>query len=261
MKVITIKKKNIMKTSMILVFVCMMGIFSTSFAMQHYYTVDFSTGLVTATELNVRSGPGTGFRIVTTVKKNEYIRVFAGIGDWYVVQVDGDYIGAVSKKYVKAIYPSSSNTGSSSSGSGSSSSGSGTGSTQISASMNEDEQEVFNLINKQRTNNGLQALKVNEEVQRVARIKVEDMLANNYFSHNSPTYGSPLDMLKSFKISYKTAGENIAANSSNSGAVNAWMNSSGHKANILNSSFNYTGIGVVSSVKYGKMYVQIFIGK
>ena len=68
-------------------------------------------------------------------------------------------------------------------------------------------------------------------------------------------------MLKSFKISYNTAGENIAGNSSNSGAVTAWMNSSGHRANILNSSFNQTGIGVVSSPKYGKIYVQMFIGK
>ena len=68
-------------------------------------------------------------------------------------------------------------------------------------------------------------------------------------------------MLSSFKISYKTAGENIAANSNNSDAVNAWMNSSGHKENILNSSFNYTGIGVVSSPQYGKIYVQVFIGK
>ena len=83
----------------------------------------------------------------------------------------------------------------------------------------------------------------------------------NYFDHTSPTYGSPFDMLKSFKISYKTAGENIAANSSNSGAVTSWMNSSGHKANILNNSFNYTGIGVVSSSKYGKIFVQMFIGK
>lgn len=76
-------------------------------------------------------------------------------------------------------------------------------------------------------------MKEDNEVQRVARIKAEDMVTNNYFSHTSPTYGSPFDMLKSFKISYKTAGENIAANSSNSGAVNAWMNSSGHKANIF----------------------------
>lgn len=127
--------------------------------------------------------------------------------------------------------------------------------------MNSDEKEVFDLINKQRTNNGLPALQNDSEVQRIARIKAQDMVNNNYFSHNSPTYGSPFDMMKSFKVSYKTAGENIAANSSNSSAVTAWMNSSGHKANILNSSFNYTGIGVVSSPRYGKMYVQMFIGK
>ena len=105
--------------------------------------------------------------------------------------------------------------------------------------------EIFNLINTQRTNNGLSALKIDSEVQNVARIKAKDMAENNYFSHTSPTYGSPFDMLKKFGISYKSAGENIAGNSSNQAAVTAWMNSSGHKANILNSSFNYTGIGVV----------------
>ena len=98
-------------------------------------------------------------------------------------------------------------------------------------------------------------------MQRVARIKAQDMVDNNYFAHESPIYGTPFEMLKSFKISYKTAGENIAGNSSNSGAVTAWMNSSGHKANILNGNYNYTGIGVVNSSKYGKVYVQMFIGK
>lgn len=83
---------------------------SASFGMQHYYKVDFSTGLVTASTLNVRSGPGTGYDIVTTVKKNEYIRVFAGVGTWYIVQVEGDFVGAVSSQYVKPIYPNSNNT-------------------------------------------------------------------------------------------------------------------------------------------------------
>ena len=255
MKVITIKKKSILKVIMVMTFLLMIGVFTTSFGMQHYYKVDFSTGLVTATTLNVRSGPGTGYKVVATVKKNEYIRDFAGVGDWYIVQIEGDYVGAVSKKYVKAIYPNSNNSGNTENNTGNSSG------TQTSSNMNSDEKEVFNLINQQRTNNGLSALKEDNEVQRVARIKAEDMVTNNYFSHTSPTYGSPFDMLKSFKISYKTAGENIAANSSNSGAVNAWMNSSGHKANILNSSFNYTGIGVVNSSKYGKIFVQMFIGK
>ena len=90
MKIITIKKKHILRMTMLIVFTVIVGAFSTSFGMQHYYKVDFSTGLVTASKLNVRSGPGTQYSIVATVNKNEYIRVFAGVGDWYIVQVEGD---------------------------------------------------------------------------------------------------------------------------------------------------------------------------
>lgn len=253
MKVIQVRKKTIFRLSSVILFAVIVCVFTQSFSMQHYYNVGFTTGLVTATNLNVRSGPGTNYNVVTTVKKNEYVRVFAGVGSWYIIQTDGDYIGAVSQKYIKAIYPNSS--GNNSGGSSSS------GGTSNTSSLSADEKEVFDLINEQRKKNGLAALKVDVEVQNVARIKAKDMVDNNYFSHNSPTYGSPFDMLKSFKVSYKTAGENIAGNSSNSKAVTAWMNSSGHKANILNSGFNYTGIGVVSSPKYGKVYVQLFIGK
>lgn len=254
MKIISIRKKTIFRASAILLFTMIICIFTSSFGMQHYYKVAFSTGLVTATTLNVRSGPGTNYGIVATVKKNEYIRVFAGVGEWYIVQVEGDYVGAVNKKYVKAIYPNSNNSNNSSSNNSNSNSNTNT-------TMTADEKEVFDLINKQRTQNGLSALKLDTETLRVARIKAQDMVDNNYFLHNSPTYGTPFQMLNSFKISYKTAGENIAGNSSNSAAVTAWMNSSGHKANILNSSFNYTGIGVVKGSKYGKIYVQLFLGK
>lgn len=255
MKKIKMNKKRILKISMLIVFTVTVFTVSKSFGMQSYYNVGFTTGLVTASELNVRSGPGTNYKVVATVKKNEYIRVYAGVGSWYIVQVEGDYVGAVSKKYVKAIYPNS--TGSGTSGSNTNNN---TNQTSLS-SLTADEQEVFNLINQQRANNGLSALKVDNEVQRVARIKAQDMVNNNYFSHNSPTYGSPFDMLKSFKVSYSIAGENIAGNSSNSATVTAWMNSSGHRANILNNSFNYTGVGVVAGSKYGKIYVQMFIGK
>ncbi len=116
MKVITIKKKRILKVLVVIVFVVMISKLSTSFGMQHYYKVDFSTGLVTATKLNVRSGPGTNYPIISSVNKNEYIRVFAGVGTWYIIQTNDDHVGAVSKDYIKAIYPSSSG----SSGSGSS---------------------------------------------------------------------------------------------------------------------------------------------
>lgn len=251
--VIKLKKSVLFKISVLAIMIITLSVVTISLGMDHYYNVDFTTGLVTASLLNVRSGPGTKFPIVATVKKNEYIRVFAGIGDWYVVQLDSNYIGAVSKKYIKPIYPNT--------GTGTGSNNNNSNNTTNTTSLTSDEWEVFNLINQQRSQNGLSPLKIDYEVQRVARIKAQDMVNNNYFSHTSPTYGSPFNMLNNFKVSYRTAGENIAGNSSNSAAVTAWMNSSGHKANILNSSFNYTGIGVINGSKYGKIYVQMFIGK
>ena len=221
-------------------------------AMTHYQTVGTSTGLVTTSGLNVRQGPGTNYKIVTMVYKNEYIRIFAKIGDWYVIQTEKDYIGMVSSKYVKLIYPNG-NTDSPNTTTPST--------TENNSGLTADELEVFNLINAKRTSAGLSALKIDNEVQNVARIKAQDMVDSNYFSHTSPTYGSPFDMMKNFGIKYKAAGENIAGNSSNSGAVNAWMNSEGHRANILSNNFNYTGIAVVKSPKYGKIFVQMFIGK
>ena len=107
LKIITLKKKKILQMILVFIFTFSIFKFSTSFGMQNYYKVDFATGLVTATTLNVRSGPGTQYKIVATAKKNEYIRIFAGVGDWYIVQVEGDYVGAVSKKYIKPIYPNS----------------------------------------------------------------------------------------------------------------------------------------------------------
>lgn len=219
------------------------------FAMKHYEEVDFITGMVTATALNVRTGPSTGYRVIGTVYKNEYIRVFAKIGDWYVIQTPSDQIGAVSTKYVKKITSNNSaNT-------------TVTATPSVTTNASADEIELLRLINIERTKNGLSELKFNEELLKVARDKAKDMVDNNYFSHNSPTYGSPFDMMKSYGITYKTAGENIAGNSSLQGAVNAWMNSEGHRANILSNAYNYTGIGIVESSKYGKILVQMFIGK
>ena len=246
------KKSKLVILMMAMLIIVLISGFANTFGMQHYQKVDFSTGLVTATKLNVRAGPSVNYEVITTVNKNEYIRVFAQIGSWYVIQTDKDYVGAVSKKYVKAIYPQGSSQGTNNSQSNSQ------GTT---SNISSDEQEVLNLINQQRKNAGLGELKFDSELQKVARIKAQDMVNNNYFSHTSPTYGSPFDMMKKFGISYKTAGENIAGNSTNKAAVEAWMGSPGHKANILNSSYNYTGIGVVSSPKYGKIYVQMFIGR
>lgn len=122
------------------------------------------------------------------------------------------------------------------------------------------EQEVLNLVNKERSKNNLPELKLDWEVSRVARYKSQDMCEKNYFSHTSPTYGSPFDMLKKFKISYVTAGENIAKGQKTAQAVmNSWMNSQGHRANILNKNFTKMGVGMYeknNSIYWTQLFVK-----
>lgn len=221
-------------------------------AMRNYEKVDFVTGMVTASALNVRTGPSTNYRVIGTVYKNEYIRVFAKIGDWYVIQTPSDQIGAVSTKYVKKI------TGNAGASTTTTTNKQENNSNSIATS---DEIALLKLINAERKKNGLSELAFDEELLKVARVKAKDLVDNNYFSHNSPVYGSPFEMMKSFGITYRAAGENIAGNSTLEGAVKAWMDSPGHRENILSNAYNYTGIGIVDSPKYGKVLVQMFIGR
>lgn len=131
--------------------------------------------------------------------------------------------------------------------------------TTISQSNSNYSTQVLNLVNKHRRENGLKELTLNSNLSNVAQIKANDMKSNNYFSHTSPTYGSPFDMIKQFGISYKTAGENIAKGQKTPEAVvNAWMNSEGHRANILNSNYTQMGLGYTAN---GVVYwCQMFIG-
>lgn len=121
------------------------------------------------------------------------------------------------------------------------------------------EQEVIRMINEIRVQNGLKTLSYDWELSRVARIKSQDMKDNRYFAHNSPVYGTPFQMMKNFGISYRSAGENIARGYATPQAVvNAWMNSSGHRANILNGNFTHIGVGYVAG---GNYWTQMFIRK
>ncbi|SCH54121.1 CAP domain-containing protein [Romboutsia sp. Marseille-P6047] len=123
------------------------------------------------------------------------------------------------------------------------------------------QQEVVNLVNKERAKYGLSPLKSNASLANVATIKSQDMVNKNYFSHTSPTYGSPFDMMKQFGISYRTAGENIAMGQKTpSEVVTAWMNSEGHRANILNANFTEIGIGIAQNSKGQLYWTQMFIG-
>ncbi len=117
--------------------------------------------------------------------------------------------------------------------------------------------QVVDLVNQERSKAGLKALVVDTNLQTMAQDKAMDMYKNNYFSHTSPTYGSPFDMMKTYKISYRAAGENIAKGQTSPAQVmNSWMNSSGHKANILSKNYTHIAVGYVNGI-----WVQEFIGK
>jgi len=120
-------------------------------------------------------------------------------------------------------------------------------------------QQVIDLTNQQRTKNGLPALKADTQLSGVAQKKAVDMQQNHYFSHTSPTYGSPFDMMRDFGVTYKSAGENIAQGQRTpQEVVTAWMNSEGHRKNILSANFTHIGVGFEQT---GKNWSQMFIGK
>jgi len=109
-----------------------------------------------------------------------------------------------------------------------------------------EKQAMLDLINQERSKSGVPPLKFDEKLQEMAQAKSDDMVAKSYFDHTSPTYGSPFEMMKTFGISYRSAGENLAGNVSVQAAHTALMNSPGHKANILSSSYNRIGIGITT---------------
>ncbi|MDF2614459.1 MAG: hypothetical protein K0S71_2245 [Clostridia bacterium] len=131
--------------------------------------------------------------------------------------------------------------------------------TTTNSSVSAYENKVLELVNVERQKAGLAALKMDAALSNVARMKSADMQAKKYFDHTSPTYGSPFDMMKKFGITYKTAGENIAMGQRTpEEVVKAWMNSPGHRANILKASFTHIGVGYVAN---GNYWTQMFVGR
>ncbi len=125
----------------------------------------------------------------------------------------------------------------------------------ILGSVEAKEKEVLHLVNQQRKANGLKELTLSTKLISLAEMKSKDMADKNYFSHTSPTYGTPFEMLQKYGVSYRSAGENIAKGQATSEQVmQDWLNSSGHRANILSPRFTEIGIGY-----YDKHWVQLFI--
>lgn len=130
-----------------------------------------------------------------------------------------------------------------------------------SVTINENEQIiVLEKINEKRQEYGLDSLEFREDLNLIAKQKAEDLINNNYFAHESPTYGNISNMLDENDVNYNIAGENLAGVTTVDLAIDGWMNSEAHKSNILEAKYKYTGIYVVNSKTYGKIYVQIFLG-
>jgi uncharacterized YkwD family protein len=121
------------------------------------------------------------------------------------------------------------------------------------------ESRVIELTNAERRRAGLPALQADTKLSNVAREKSRDMQQKGYFSHQSPTYGSPFDMMRDFGITYQSAGENIAKGQRTpEEVVQAWMNSEGHRKNILSGNYTHIGVGYAET---GNHWTQMFIKK
>lgn len=235
-------------------------------AVQTFEKVDFINGVVIADRLNLRSGPSTKHEVIGKFTKHKWLNVLAKIGDWYAVfDPETGKVGCVFGTYLKnSAEVNQASTGKTNVPAPAKPSASATptpSTEQQGAELSQDEKKLLDLINTERAKSNLSPLIADPELMKVARIKANDMTKNNYFSHYSPTYGSPFDMMRQFGITFKAAAENIAGNSTVEGAVSSWMKSEGHRNNIMNSNYNYTGIGISKSNKYGNVFAQMFIRK
>ncbi|MBT9172237.1 MAG: hypothetical protein DDT21_00618 [Syntrophomonadaceae bacterium] len=125
----------------------------------------------------------------------------------------------------------------------------------------ENEQRMLDLVNRDRTVNGLRPLLADPELTRLARLKSQDMITLNYFAHHSPTYGSPFEMMRAAGVTFRIAGENLAGAGTVTAAHTALMNSPGHRANILNPAYTHIGIGTGVSGRFGLVFTQLFVGR
>ncbi|MGI6129022.1 MAG: CAP domain-containing protein [bacterium] len=133
-------------------------------------------------------------------------------------------------------------------------------STPLPGKLAAEEARLFELANQARVEAGLKPLQLDMRLVETARIKSADMVSNDYFGHISPTLGSPFDQMQRAKISYRTAGENLAGAPTADSAHSGLMNSPGHRANILNPNFTHVGIGIAKGSQYGIIFTQQFIG-
>lgn len=128
------------------------------------------------------------------------------------------------------------------------------------SSLSAMEDEVLRLVNEERAKVGAAPLKRASDLDALARAHSQDMINRHFFDHNNPDGQSPFDRMRAAGISYRAAAENIAYGQRNAQAVmDAWMNSSGHRKNILNATYTEIGIGAVKNSGGTIYWTQEFV--
>lgn len=218
------------------------------------YNIPTLYGKVTAESLKIRSGLSTDNDYIGLLSKDDNVHIYGKVDNWYIIKTENNLVGAVFADYIEGSYEKEQQTLQTSANIE-------TAENISTTSLSQDEQIFFNLINNKRMEHNLPELQIDETLLNLARLKAQDIVSNKYFSHTSPTYGTIFEMLHTNNFSYSKASENIARNLNSEGAIESLMNSESHKKNILSQDFNYTGIAVVNSVDWGKVFVEIFVAK
>lgn len=211
---------------------------------------------VNVSNLNLRCGPGTEYDVIGILKKSQALKVLGQIEGWYVVwDSSSGKVGAVNGYYITFVTEDSKDDPKLPDETAPNESKP----TPTPSQISNDAQRLLTLVNAARTEKGAGTLKYSEALSKVAYDKAKDMVESNTFSHQSAIYGSPFEMMRKYGITFTAAAENIAGNQTVEGAYYAWMNSEGHRKNILNGNYTATGIGIYVSPIYGKIIVQMFI--
>ena len=200
----------------------------------------------------VRGGPSTSFRVYGRLNKGDKVFVIGAIDNFRLVITQDNLVGMIREDLIE--YSSNNATNNIENNS---TTNDNTNNTDNTANI----AYILERINSLRAENGLPALELDSLITATAQTKANDMVDNSYFSHNSPTYGTPFEMMQNAGIIYKTAGENIAGNSDIDDAINSFIESDEHSKNILSNSYNYIGIGIQKSNTYGYIIVLMFVGR
>lgn len=220
--------KTIMFTILLIGILCFGNV--EAYAIEKVENVSF-TGVVNTDTLNVRQGPGTNFGIISTLNKDSIVNVIAKIGQWYVVQTQENIFGLCSEKYITDM---------------------GKYATEIA---------ILDKINQEREKQKIKKLTLDSKLSEIAKIKAQDIIDNNYFSHYSDKLGTPLEMLNKYDVKFMTVGENIAKSNDIEEIITIVTQADSYKQNAMSNDYNYTGISILPIDEYNYIFVQLFVGR